>query len=194
MPTAFSSRNLIILGTTPLSKTVSIFFLPPSLCQEIAQKQSCKIYLSVSLPLTMTWHSTGMANLMLSYLGRGLPRHKLDRAQQQRLMCLSSVSLSIMLTKLISPPSLIILSRLATQPLEMLPIAHIACSTIPKLLDKRIFTKSGIPPLSTMDWHCAVVPEATHARAHPAYNCNWGYSCCLIYSIIFGTKPALITA
>ena len=76
----------------------------------------------------------------------------------------------------------------------MLPIAQIAWSTIPKLFDRSRFTKRGMPPSSIMNWHCSVVPKATFARAQAASSWSWGYSYRLIYFIIIGTKPALITA
>lgn len=54
------------------------------------------------------------------------------------------------------------------QSLDILPIAHIACSTIPMLLDFSRSMKRGMPPLSIIDWHCTVVPEATLVNAHVA--------------------------
>ena len=67
------------------------------------------------------------------------------------------------------------------QSLAMLPIAHIACSTMPLQLDLNNLMKRGIPPLSTIDWHWPKVPEATLVSAQVAYNCSCGYYYCLVY-------------
>jgi hypothetical protein len=103
-------RWWIIFGNIPDSITVWIL-ITLSLWWKIAQKQSAKTYLSVSLPVATIWHKTGIANLTCWCLGRGLPRHKLEIAQQHVLIYLSSLSLSMSWIKLISPPARTMLSR-----------------------------------------------------------------------------------
>ena len=76
----------------------------------MAQQQSAIISLSVSLPLAMLWQSTGMASLIRSYLGKGLPRHKLLNAQQPCLMRVYSLVLLTLVTRLASPPALMMVS------------------------------------------------------------------------------------
>lgn len=49
----------------------------------MAQQQSEIISLSLILPCAIAAHKTGIANLIWSYLGKGLPLHRFDRAQQQ---------------------------------------------------------------------------------------------------------------
>ena len=61
-----------------------------------------------------------------------------------------------------------ILSLYAVQSLAIFPIAQIACSTVPRFGLFNSSTNKGIPPLSTMDWHCIDVPEATFVNAQVA--------------------------
>jgi len=89
---------------------------------------------------------TEIASLIIIYYGRGLPRHRLDRVQHPNLINLSSFSGSTIETKLVIPPYLMMLSRLKTLSLEILLIAHIACSTISFLFDLSKSTNKGIPP------------------------------------------------
>ena len=105
-----SSRFLMILGITSESTTTWILFLFASEWEEIAQQQSARISLSVTLDLAIALHNTGIADLIRSYFGRGLPLQRLLRAQQPCLMSVSSVVLSTTSTRLMSPPDLIIVS------------------------------------------------------------------------------------
>lgn len=82
-----------------------------------------------------------------------------------------------------------IVSRWRAQSPAMLPRAHIACSTIPTQFDRSSLTKSGIPPLSTTDWHWLVDPEATFASAHVASSWSCGNCSCFVYKTNFGINP-----
>jgi hypothetical protein len=86
VPMAVSDKFWIILGTTPLSITACILFLFASLWYEMAQQQSAIIYLSFSLPEAMQAQSNGMAIFIFSYLGSGLPLHRLEIAQHPCLI------------------------------------------------------------------------------------------------------------
>lgn len=91
------------------------------------------------------------------------------------------------------PPCLIILSLLATESVAMFPKAHTVCSTVPICTDLSNLINNGITPLSTMDWHCWWVPEATFVSAQAASNCNCGNYYCWIYYINLGMNPISMT-
>ena len=100
----------MIVGTTPESITAWILFLLASEWYEIAQQQSDDIYLSWSLPVDIQRHNKGMAYFTKSYLGRGLPLHRLLIAQHPYLTKGYWSVLSTTSTKLLRPPARIIVS------------------------------------------------------------------------------------
>jgi hypothetical protein len=57
----------------------------------MAQQQSATISFSWSLPEAMAVQSAGMACLIKSYFGSGLPLHRLLSAQQPCLMSVGSL-------------------------------------------------------------------------------------------------------
>ncbi len=102
-------------------------------------------------------------------------------------MCIQYIILGI-------APFLINASRLNDESLAILPIAHIACYTIPGCYDFTNFINNYIAPLFIIDWHCCGLPLATFASAHVAYNCNWGYYYWIISYINLGITPESIIA
>jgi len=52
----------------------------------MAQQQSEIMSLSLSFYAAMAWQRMGMAYCTASYLGSGVPLHRLDKAQQQCLI------------------------------------------------------------------------------------------------------------
>jgi hypothetical protein len=102
----------------------------------------------------MARHRIGRANLTVSYLGRGSPKHKFEIARQQSIISVLSISLSFSCTKFTSPPALIMLSRNYAQLIEMLIMALIAGSVMHILFDWSRSTKIEIPPLSMIGSHC----------------------------------------
>jgi hypothetical protein len=98
----------------------------------------------------MARHIIGRANLTVSYLGKGLPKHKFEIARMQSIISALSINLPFSYIKFTSPPALIILSRNNAPLLEMFTIALIACLVMHILFDWSRSTKIGIPPLSIM--------------------------------------------
>lgn len=107
-------------------------------------------------------------SITISRFGRGFPLHKFDSAQAPGSIRSAHFVVSTTYIKLGTPPFLMMASRLKEESLAILPIAQMACSTRPGVLDFNILINSSIAPLSIMDWHCCGVPEAMFARAQVA--------------------------
>ena len=73
------------------------------------------------------------------------------------------------------------------------PIAQIAYSAISGNLLLNVFIKTGIPPLSTIEWTYVEVPDAifVNPQADSSYKC--GYESSFSKPISFGTNPLSMT-
>lgn len=102
----------------------------------------------------------GIAVLIASNLGKGVPLHKLEIAHAALLITFLELVLSTSLINLAIPAFCKIWSLNLTESPPRFPSAHIACSLSLLSLYSSNESNGSTAFLSIRAWHCAVVPAA----------------------------------
>lgn len=131
-------------------------------------------------------HNDGTAFAIFSYSGKGVPLHKLDKAQTPWIKLLRLWVLLIKWTTESTHPASISLSLNAGESPARLPTAQIAWSAIPGLFYIRNEMRIGMTLYSMREQTSSGPPVAMFETIHVASNFRWGYMFCFIHSTITG--------